>query len=226
TGRAQGLSDDARRQIVDKGLQMILYGKALQELEAAKTRVQQGNTDNATGAPHAVDEAWAAIAGAPDPNGARAYGLLATASGREGNFGLTGQLRDPLEAAFVAMLTAAQNGDTAAFDSAYTEVKGYLNAIFYLGTLRYAKVLEGDTTEAQRQTHLAEGWTFFQTIRAAVAGASPSAAQTVESAYTRSPSQPFPASATEQVYAAMNEPAVIQALGIPASLVVRTPPSP
>src|SRR5262245_33645773 len=39
TGRAQGVSDDTRRQIVDKGVQMLFYGKALQEFVAAKTRV-------------------------------------------------------------------------------------------------------------------------------------------------------------------------------------------
>jgi hypothetical protein len=86
------------------------------------------------------------------------------------------------------------------------------------------KVLEADSTEAQRQAHLAEGWSFWQTIRATVAGASNSAAQAVESAYTRPANQAFPASETTRVYAALNEPAVLQALGIPAALQVKTPP--
>ncbi|MGH2377199.1 MAG: hypothetical protein ACRDGT_01845 [Candidatus Limnocylindria bacterium] len=224
TGRAQGVSDNARRQMVDKGIQMLIYGKALQEMEAAKTRVAEGNTDNARGAPHAVDEAWGAVAGAPDNNLNRPYALLQTASGREGNFGLEGKLRDPLVAAFVASLAAAQEGDAAAFETAHEQVKGYLNTIFYLGSLRYVKELEGDDTAADRQTHLAEGWTFWQTIRAAVAQASPSAAETVEAAYTRSPDEAFPSSVTAEVYEALNDPAVIQALGIPSDVVVRTPP--
>ena len=226
TGRAQGVSDDARRQIVDKGLQMIAYAVALQELDAGKTRLAAGNTDNATGAPHVVDEAWATVAGAPDDSGALSNALLATAVSRETNFNLQGKLREPLETAFIAALAAAQKGDTAAYDQAHAEVRGYLNSIFYLGALRYVKQLEGATSDAQRQVQLAEGWTFWQTIRAAVAAASPSAAQTVESAYTRSANEAFPASQTTAVYAALNEPAVLTALGIPPALVVRTPPAP
>jgi hypothetical protein len=225
TGRAQGISDDARRQIVDKGIQMLIYGKALQEMDAAKTRVAQGNTDNATGGPHAVDEAWGAIAGSPDNNGARPHSLLQTATGREGNFKLEGKLRAPLESALVAALAAAQKGDVAAFDKAYAETRGYMNTIFYLGALRYVKTLEADTTAAQRQGHLAEGWTFWQTIRATVAQASPSAAQTVEAAYTRNAAEAFPATETARVFAALNEPAVLTALGVPAALQVKTPPA-
>ena len=225
TRRAQGLPDDARRQIVDKGVQILMYGKALQELESAKTRVAAKNLDNATGAPHAVDEAWGAIAGAADDKGERPYGLLATATGREGNFKLEGKLRAPLESAFVAALAASQKGDAAAFDKAHADIKGYLNATFYLGVLRYGRPLEGDTTEAQRQGHLAEGWAFWQTIRAAVAGASSSAAQVVEAAYTRPAAQAFPASETTRIYAALNEPAVLRALGVPAALQVKSPPA-
>ncbi len=225
TGRAQGLPDDARRQIVDKGIQMLMYGKSLQELASARTRVEQKNLDNNTGAPHAVDEAWAAIAGSPDNNGNRVYGLLQTARGREGNFKLEGKVADPLEAAFVAALASAQKGDLAAFDKAHGEIKGLMNTVFYLASLRYVKSLEGATTQAQRQEQLAEGWTFFQTIRPLVAQASASAAKTVEDAYNRPAEAAFPASVTTAVYQALNEPAVLQALGIPAAVQVKTPPA-
>ena len=224
TGRAQGVSDDARRQIVDKGLQMIAYSVALQEMDAGSTRLASGNTDNATGAPHVVDEAWATVAGAPDDNGALSNSLLATAVSRETNFNLQGKLREPLETAFIAALVAAQNGDTAAYAEAHEAVRAHLNAISYLGALRYVKQLEGATSAAQRQVQLAEGWTFWQTIRATVASASPGAAQLVESAYTRNPNEAFPSSVPTQVYTALNEPAVLQALAIPTALVVRTPP--
>lgn len=224
TGRGQGLSDDSRRQIVDKGVQMLMYGTALQELSAARTRIEQKNLDNNAGAPHAVDEAWAIVAGAPDNNGARPHALLQTATSREGNFKLDGKIRRPLETSFMSAQKTARTGDPAAFDRAYSEVKSYLNSIFYLGTLRYAKVLEGDVEAAARETHLAEGWAFFQTIRATVASASPSAVRTVEDAYSRSPGEAFPASATTSIYSALNEPGVIRALGIPASVVVTTPP--
>ena len=225
SGRGQGISDDARRQIVDKGVQMLIYAKAMQEMDAAKTRVAQRNLDNNTGAPHAVDEAWAIVAGAPNPDGSRPHGLLQTAIGREGNFKLEGKLRQPLEDAFVAALAASQKGDVPAFDKAYNDVKGHLNAIFYLGSLRYVKVAESATSAAQRQVQLAEGWTFFQAIRAGVASGSAGAAQTVEGAYTRNANEAVPASATTGVYEALNQPQVLQALAIPSALVVRTPPA-
>lgn len=225
TGRAQGLPDDARRQVVDKGIQMLMYGKSLQELAAARTRVEQKNLDNNTGAPHAVDEAWAAAAGSPDNNGNRPYALLQTARGREGNFKLEGKIAEPLEAAFVAALVASQKGDLAAFDKAHGEIKGLMNTIFYLASLRYVKSLEGATTETQRQVPLVEGWTFFQTIRPLVAQASANAAKAVEDAYNRPANAAFPVSVTTAVYQALNEPAVLQALGIPAALQVKTPPT-
>jgi hypothetical protein len=220
SGRAQGYSNDARRQLVDKGVQMLIYGKALQEFVAAKTRLETGQPNpNA-----AVDEAWAIIAGTPDNNLNRPNSILQTALSRENDFKLQGKLAEPMELTFVEALGLAQKGESAAFNSAFDRGKGYMNTIFYLGALRYAKVLEGDSTPEARQTHLAEGWMFFQTIRATVAGASPNAAQTVEGIYNRSANEPFPSSATTQVYAALNEPTVLQALGIPSNLVVRTPP--
>ncbi len=224
TGRGAGLSDDVRRNIVDKGILMLMYGKALQELEAAKTRIAQGNRDDATGAPHAVDEAWAAILGPKDNAGGYSAGLLGTAAGREANFGLQNKLAIPLETEFTKALDAARKGDATAFDAAQAQIKGYLNTIFYLGTLRYTTELMNDQTPQARQVHLAEGGTFFQAIRALVASASPTAAQTVQAAYSASPEAPFPTALRSSVYAAMNEPAVIAALGIPAGLVVTSPP--
>jgi hypothetical protein len=81
-----------------------------------------------------------------------------------------------------------------------------------------------DQTPQARQVHLAEGGTFFQAIRALVASASPTAAQTVQAAYSASPEAPFPTALRSSVYAAMNEPAVLSALGVPAGLAVTSPP--
>jgi hypothetical protein len=203
---------------------MLFYGKALQELEAAKTRIAQRNPDDATGAPHAVDEAWAIVQGPADSAGGYSAGLLATALGREGNFGLQNKIAIPLETEFTKSLDAARKGDAAAFDDAHRKIKGYLNAIFYLGTLRYTTELVNDQTPQARQVHIAEGGAFFQTIRSLVASASPTAAQTVQAAYSASPETPVPASMPTSVYGALNEPAVIAALGIPAELVVTSPP--
>jgi hypothetical protein len=224
-GRAQGLSDNARRQLVDKGIQVIFYGKAMQEMDSAKSRVEMGNLDNNTGASHAVDEAWGLLAGAPAADGSLPNGLLATAVGREGNFRLEGKLRNPLEDAMVAALKASQEGNRTAFNNAYAQVRGHLNAIFYLGALRYAKEIENDTTAENRAVHMAEGGTFYQAIRATVASGSSSAAQRVQAAYSRNPNEAFPAVETAAIYSALNEAPVLQALAIPAALVVRTPPS-
>jgi hypothetical protein len=76
-------------------------------------------------------------------------------------------------------------------------------------------VVAGDSRVSDRETHLAEGWTFFQAIRPQVAAASPDAAALVEEAFTRNAQEPFPADLTEEVYAALNEPAVLEALAIP-----------
>jgi hypothetical protein len=47
----------------------------------------------------------------------------------------------------------------------------------------------------------------------------------VQAAYSRNPNEAFPSSETTAMYAALNEAPVLQALAIPASLIVRTPPS-
>jgi hypothetical protein len=224
TGRSATLTENARRNVIDKGILMLAYGKALQEMEAAKARIAERNLDNNTGAPHAVDEAYATVAGALDGSGVRSYSIFGTATGREINFNLGGKLRNPMEAALTNALRAAQAGDAAAFDQAYAAFKGYMNATFYLSALRYAKVIEIQTNAAAREGGIAEGWAYWQTIRAAVAAASPSAAQTVESAFAQSPEAAWPASLTTRVYDALNEPAVLTALGIPADVQVKTPP--
>jgi hypothetical protein len=225
TGRSANVGANARRNIMDKTMAMIVYGKALQELEAARTRIAAGNLDNNTGAPHAVDEAWASVAGALDGSGLRTYSLLGFATARELNFNFGGKIKNALEASFTDALKASQSGDAGAFDAAHARIKGYMNTIFYLSTLRYTKTVELQTGAAAREGGLAEGWAFWQPIRAIVAGASPSAAQTVESALSRPAAEAFPASLTTQVYAALNEPAVLSALNIPADLQVKTPPA-
>jgi hypothetical protein len=79
TGRSRGVSDKARRQLVDKGIQALLYGQILEELEAAAAKVKQGNLDKGRGAPHNIDEAWAYYAGAADAEANRPYALSSTA---------------------------------------------------------------------------------------------------------------------------------------------------
>jgi hypothetical protein len=221
TGRAAGLPPAARRQIVEKGILVLFYGKALQEFEAARVRL----ASNAANPNVPVDEVWAILAG-PSSSGSYPDSLLATAASRERDFKLEGKLAAPLEASLAAALSAAQRGDRAAFDSAYAEGRGYINAIFYLSTLRNAKVLEADTTQAARQEHLAEGWTYFQAIRAVVAIVNPGAAQAIDDAYRATGSLAWTPADTARIYAALNQDAILHSLNIPAALQVKTPPTP
>jgi hypothetical protein len=221
TGRGAGLSDDARRQLVDSGILLVLCGQAVQAFTDAKVRVDA----NQPAAGAAVDEAWGYIAGATDSEGARRNSLLQLALDQEAAFKLNGKIARPLEAAFITALAAAVKGDAAAFNTYFAEANGELNAIFYLATLHTAQLLEGDSSATARLPHLIEGEMYFQAIRAAVAEGSPDSASTVHAVFTRAPSEPFTAAETESVYRALNEPAVLRALGVPVSLQVKTRPA-
>lgn len=218
-GRGNGLPDPARRQLVDKGIQAVLYAKALQEIEVARTRTAEGNTDNATGAPHSVDEAAAIYLGAKDEHGIRAFSLSATARSREGNFGLEGKLDVPLQIEFASLQQAAQTGDSTAFAAAEVKVRGNLNAIFYLATLRYAKSTL-DAAVIDRPVPMAEGWAFFQALRAPVAQASPQTADRINTLFSGD-TESVPDSIVSEVYEGLNAPSVFQALGIPPHLQVK-----
>lgn len=221
TGRAQGLDDNARRAIVDAGVQAILYGQTLERLAQARTRVVAKDATAAA----ALDEAWAFAAGAPDSDGARAYALIRTATDREVDFKLAGRIAKPIEESFIAALGAVQKGDAAAAERAIGEARGMLNATMVLSTLRPARPLQQASAVADRRVLLVEGRSAFQAIRAQVAAASAGAATSIEAAYGRNPDQAFPGDEVTRVYAALNEPSVVNALGIPAGLQVKTPPA-
>jgi hypothetical protein len=219
-GRGAGLADNSRRQIIDKGVQVIMYGQSFALLAEAEAAMAASNQSAAAAA---IDAAWATLAGERDESGTPNNGLLATGLAREDDFSLQGQLSRPLEASLFSALTAAQQGNTPAFEDELGASREYLNTIFYLSTLRYAKVLEGDTRSSDREAHYAEGWAFFQAIRAQVAAVSASAADTIESAYNQPADVRFTGELTDEVYAALNEPDVLEALSIPEEFQFRTP---
>jgi len=219
TGRASDLSDGARRQLVDKGIQSVLYAKALQEIESARTRTAAGNTDDNSGAPHAVDEAAALYLGAVNEEGIRAFSLSATARSREGNFGLVGKLDVPLQIEFASLQQAARDGDLAAFEAAEAKVRGNLNAIFYLATLRYTNVTL-EASIAERPIPMSEGWALYQTIRGSVAQASPQTADRINELFSGT-SESVPDSFVSEVYEGLNDPPVFKALGVPPHLQVK-----
>lgn len=219
TGRADGHTDNARRQVVDKGVQVLMYARGLERMAAASAAMERGDS---VAARTAVDQAWATISGARDsatttPNN----GVLATALAREEDFKFQGRVARPLEASLSAAQAATERGDQGAFTKAIEDSRGYLNTIFYLSSLRYAGLAQADARESDREGHLAEGWGFYQALHADVAVASPDAARTIEAAYTRPADQPFPAALTADVFAALNNPTVFNALGIPAEFQVK-----
>jgi hypothetical protein len=117
------------------------------------------------------------------------------------------------------MQQAAQAGASADFEAAEASVRGYLNSIFYLATLRYARS-SLDAPVADRPVPLAEGWAFFQTIRATVAEASPETADRINELFNSEPGS-VPDTIVTEVYGGLNDPAVLSALGVPAELQVQ-----
>ena len=225
TGKWAGrqVSDPVRRQLTNKGLQAIIYGKVLQEMASARSQMEAGNLDDASGAPHKVDEAWAFYVGAADPEGNRRYSIANTARSREGNFKLAPKVSVPLAQALSDALEASRAGDMAGYDAAAAEVKARLNTIFYLASLRYAYVSSTDTDESSRAQHLAEAWAFFQAIAPIVASASLSIADSINDIFSQDPSETVSESDVGVVYKGLNDPAVVEALGIPLDVRVTSP---
>ena len=219
TGRAAELPDGARRQLVDKGIQTVLYAKVLQTIESARTKTAAGNTDDNSGAPHAVDEAAALYLGTANEEGIRAFSLSATARSRERNFGLEGKLDVPLQIEFASLQRAARDGDLAAFEAAEAKVRGNLNAIFYLATLAYTRSTL-DASISERPIPMSEGWAFYQAIRGSVAQASPQTADRINELFSGT-SESVPGSIVSEVYKGLNDPPVFQALGVPPHLQVK-----
>ncbi len=65
TWLGESIDDPTRRQLNNKGIQAVIYGKVLQELTAACAKIEAGNTGDNSGASHNVDEAWAFYVGVP-----------------------------------------------------------------------------------------------------------------------------------------------------------------
>jgi hypothetical protein len=221
TGRGAGLSDNARRQLVDKGVQVLMYGLAMDRLALADQRFF-ANGPNVVAT---IDEAWAILSGSRDettqsPNS----GLLATGIAREEDYKLLGRLSRPLESALLATAAAAERKDNDAFEREIGASRSYLNTIMYLSVLRYAKVLESDQRASDREFHLAEAWTFFQALKPVVSQGSMAGANAVEQSYSQSPETEFTRAQTQNIYGALNHPEVLKALGIPPEFQFATVP--
>lgn len=185
--------DAARAQTVDKGLTVLLAAKVLGELATAAEKVAAKALDPATGAAHNVDEAWAFYV-------AQEQGPALTADKRGKDFS-----RPTLRAAVVTALADAQRaavaGDAAGLQRATAATKVGLDHIFYLATYKYLDH-GGDAVKQ------AEGSAFYLALQARVAAVDPAADRAVTAT--------FAGGDAAAGRAALNTPAVLQALGLSA----------
>jgi len=195
TAIAGGSSDAVRAQAVDKGITVILADKVLGELAAAAEKVAAKELDPKEGAPHNVDEAWAFFT-------AQDQGPALTADKRAKDFGLEGKVREPIMAALTAAQTAATAGDAAALERATADVQAGLDYVFYLATHKYLDHGGGAVKQA-------EGAAFYLGIADRVRTTAPAADKAIAAA--------FAGGDTAAGRAALHEPAVLQALRIPAA---------
>lgn len=170
TGTAAQASAAVRRQKVDKGITVILERKVLGELEAAAEKVADNKTDDASGAPHNVDEAWAFYT-------AEGNGPASTAAKRAGDFKKEGQVHEAVVKALSAAQAAARSGDAAALETANGDVEAALDYVFYLATFKYLDTKNDPVTRA-------EGETFYVGIQPELAKEAADADQAIAAAFT------------------------------------------
>lgn len=144
-GTAAQASAAVRRQKVDKGITVILERKVLGELEAAAEKVADNKIDDASGAPHNVDEAWAFYT-------AEGNGPASTAAKRAADFKKDGQVHEAVVKALTAAQDAARSGDAAALKAATGDVEAALDYIFYLATFKYLDTKNDPATRAEGET--------------------------------------------------------------------------
>jgi Low iron-inducible periplasmic protein len=212
-GPASSYSPAQRRQVIQKGIQRILYYHTLQELLAAPPKIEAGNIEPIAGAPHNVDEAWAIYMGLPDGS-SYPRSLSATARSREMNFNRDGAIDLPLREGLSRAQQAAAAGNLPAFQAAQRDVESRLAAIFYLGSARYlneALRAAQSGNPAGAAASQAEGFSYYQAIQPLVAGADAAADQAVVSYYQADPAT-LTSARRDETLAALNR--ALPALGL------------
>ncbi len=192
TGTAAQASAAVRRQKVDKGITVILERKVLGELEAAAEKLAENKTDDATGAPHNVDEAWAFYT-------AEGNGPASTAAKRAGDFKKEGQVHEAVIKALSAAQAAARSGDGPGLEAARGDVEAALDYIFYLATFKYLDTKNDPVTRA-------EGESFYLGIRPELAKEAPDADMAIGAAFASGDAQAG--------RSALNSAAALGALGV------------
>lgn len=179
TGLFEGESDGVRRQAIQKGIQNhIMMMWAFHELDAAAAKVEAGEIDPASGAPHNVDEAWAFYHGA-EPGCAP----FATATKRGEDFGTGEAVNGALLAATEDLRDAAVAGDAEAYASAYDAFVSQALVPYVQATIKYAVVVGEDLAAGDAEAarvHQAEGYSFWRVLAPYVAEVDTAAADDVD----------------------------------------------
>jgi len=193
SGTAARLSDEARVEIVDKGMIVSLRSHSLEEFDGAKEKLAAGELDPKEGAIHNVDEVWAYY-------DAEGHGVGATAAKRAKDFGLDEHsLGNDVIAGIKAAQAAVTAKDAAALDAAAAQTRGAMNKIFALAVKKYAAEGEADDGAKARAEGLAFSWGLHGQLsaadlksvqaafatKAAPAGAARSVADTLDAAATK-----------------------------------------
>lgn len=159
TGIAAGLTDEARVEMVDKGMIVSLKVHALDEFGGAKEKLAAGELDPDEGAAHNVDEVWAYF-------DAEGEGVIATAAKRAADFGLPeDELGNDVIAGIAAAQAAVTAEDAKALDTAAATTRGAMNRIFALAVKKYA--VEGAKDATARAEGLAFSWGLAGDVSAA-----------------------------------------------------------
>lgn len=195
---AENYTDGQRRQVIQKGIQRILYYWVKHYMQRSQAQMNPG----------LVDEAWAIYVG-EQVDGAYPNSIAATALSREENFERPGSIDVPLRESMARAQKAATDKDQAAYDAAARDVYSRLNTIFYLGTARYmgetlVKAEENDADGAGIAR--VEGLAFYQTIQPDVAKADAAADKTIAEYFAADPAT-VTAQSRDAALAALNSAA-------------------
>ncbi|MBI4498099.1 MAG: hypothetical protein HY689_09400 [Chloroflexi bacterium] len=181
TGDAAKMTEAQRRQVIQKGLQRILYHWSRRYLEGA---AKNGNAGW-------VEEGWAIYVG-EEQDGKYPNSLAATALAREDNFNKKGSIDEPLRRAMAAGHKALLDKNTGAYQEALREMTSRFHALFYLASARYLnealkRAQSGKLDNAGVQ--MAEGFSFYLSIQPQVAKADPEADKAIVDYYKSDPAK-------------------------------------
>ncbi|MGE0134685.1 MAG: hypothetical protein AB7T16_06060 [Dehalococcoidia bacterium] len=195
---AEQYTDAQRRQAIQKGIQRILYHWTRHYLQRASVDLNPG----------LVDEAWAIYVG-EERDGKYPNSLAATAQSREGNFNRPGSIDTPLREALSRAQQAAAAKDQGAYDAAAADVYSRLNAMFYLGSVRYLnealKSAQAGNADAAGVAQV-EGYSFYLSIQPEVAKADAEADRAIVG-YYKAPPDSLTAEQRDAALAAINRTA-------------------